>query len=207
MDNKYVNRFITGVYKDSEIMCRLFDAFSEEIYLLRKSVDRFFRNQFIETSDHIGLKQYEWFLGLSSVDIDVGIEARRQNIQDLFVLRNSLTEKDLLETLHKIFNKDEVEYTLSTDDLTLFIDFNVSDANRSQNVISKIRQLVPANILLYQNVVEPYTWRYLQKNYTWSDLMGFTWEDLSQYATPKVTFGQLNIMTFGELNNLTFSYF
>lgn len=151
---------------------KLLDAVEEiELDKLQQTITDLIDDQFIETATLKGIERREKILSLTPFYDDT-LESRRFRV--LTQWNNSLpyTQKALINLLEQLCGETGYKFEINCGEYTLKVGLALSIKRMEQEVESRIRRMVPANIIV--NVTLMYRKHEALKAYTHEQLAAYT---------------------------------
>lgn len=185
-----VHRFRPLVTKGNETFDTLYDIQSDESKKVNDDSKQVFDNTFIKTADLEGIKRFEKIYNISS-DSSKSTEERRDIIYNWMIYKPPFTRQRLRSLLRNVIGDDNFQYVIDAENFMIIVSIPMVDRNVYNDYIKKIREIIPANLLLILST--PYTYLYLT-SMTYGDsesvedlndetkLCHYTYRELSKYS-------------------------
>lgn len=155
-------------FKEMQVICQVEQKQCVE---LLDMVEQIWNNQFIETADAETLSRWEKIIGIIPIDTD-SLEDRRFRILKSMKLRTPYTNKVLEEYLTEVCGADNFSVEYNEETMVLKIRIALSRNNQKDAVLTWLKKVVPANLLLDYSVM--YNNYMALKKYTYGQLNSFT---------------------------------
>ena len=178
-DINYVRRYSPAVMKENKTMLTLYDVQRDEITVLHDDINKVINNNFLQTLDLDGIQKWEKILKIEP-DNSASESTRMDVILMKRFFRPPLTRQNFQKILEGIWDEGNYIFEIDFENLQLIIDIETDDPVTYLKFQRYVRSLVPANIYLIFAV--QYTYLYLKRNYSYSNLSALTYAELSQYA-------------------------
>lgn len=176
---RYIYRFSPEITKNNPDFEKIYDSQKNEISELNEIILQIILNLSIYTSDLHGVEMWEKIFRIKG-NKEHSLEERRNDVLNQKAYLPPYTNQRLQEILHSIWGDGNYFYEYDPNNFTLNIDINTTNPIIYLQFSQKVRDVIPANI--YINLAIQYTHFYLQKYFTYGNLVQFTYGDLSQYA-------------------------
>lgn len=175
--NDLVFRFSPKVFLDNDTAKVIYNIQKKELEKVIEQIKILYNNTNINTCDRNGIMRWLNSLGLEKTG---NLETDKLNCLTKFSSSRTLNFERLNEILISFFGEDNYVLELDNDRYELLIDV-LGDRNVITNQhMSLLRDIIPANILLL--ISTEWMHLYLQRNYTHEELEQFTFGELSKYA-------------------------
>ena len=150
--------YLPPVLKEVEELNNILDVQQSEIYNLKDSVDRMFKDQFIADATEQGLSKWEKIFGIQP-------KATESESDRKFRIYTRLSEQ-LVLTLPRL--KQQLGYLCNND-------YSVSVKSNYDDVAALLKRVVPANIIIDLDLLYN---RYMDLNYTHDYLSQYTYKQV-----------------------------
>jgi hypothetical protein len=151
----------------------------DEISKINNDIKKEINNNFLQSLDLGGIQKWEKILNIEP-DSSASENSRKEMILIKRFFRPPLTRQNFQKILEDIWGEGNYIFELDLENMQLIIDIETDEPDTYLKFQKYIRSLVPANIYLIFAV--QYTYLYLKRNYTYSNLSALTYAELSQYA-------------------------
>lgn len=141
------------IYDENETIEEIRIAQENELDKLENASESAFLDNFIMTAGIQGIRNYEQILDIAPDTINDTIEFRRGRIINRLSSMPPFTEIFLRQKLNTIFGSGRWSLVVDHAIYTIFIDVDTRIRNLFQQTISDIRQIVPANMILFTKQV------------------------------------------------------
>lgn len=143
MERKLLD-YYPPVLRQNQDMHAVADASQYLFEGLWNAADRALNNQFLDTADEYGVGRLEKILGIVPKDTDT-LDFRKDRVRNRINLRPPFTIRYLKSRLDILFGAGN--YTVETQDYTLYIDAAASNLGYSQELTVLLDSVVPANMV------------------------------------------------------------
>lgn len=176
---EYVKRFSPKLLKDNKTMDAIYSVQLEEIENLLYELFVVFNNNFISSLNLKGIQLWEKLLELES-NSKLNINLRRELILTKRRFSPPFTRQNLQAILESVWGKGNFIFEIFPDEYQLIIDISTDEPEIYLKFQNYIRNLIPAN--MYVIFAIQYTYLYLNRNKTYSQLEDIDYEELSRYS-------------------------
>ena len=180
--NDFVHRFANRMYEENRTVFPIYEAQRELITDLDETAKSTFRNTFIVTADIEGIADYERILGIVPDVETESMELRRGRIINKLMSLPPFTMSFLENKLTAIFGESNWFIEMDYFNLRMVVDIYTSVQGLFEQTIKDLKTIIPANILFEPAAYPPYTYRYLERYFSYEQLAPFTYAELSQYS-------------------------
>lgn len=181
LDNipEYVKRFSPELLKDNKTMNAIYSVQLEEIENLLYELFTVFDNNFVSSLNLKGIQLWEKLLGLES-NSKLSVNLRHELILTKRRFRPPFTRQNLQVILESVWGKGNFVFEIFPDKYQLIIDIHTNEPEVYLKFQNYIRNLIPAN--MYVIFAIQYTYLYLNRNKTYSQLEDINYKELSRYS-------------------------
>lgn len=181
LDNipEYVKRFSPELLKDNKTMDAIYSVQLEEIENLLYELFTVFDNNFVSSLNLKGIQLWEKLLGLES-NSKLSVNLRHELILTKRRFRPPFTRQNLQVILESVWGKGNFIFEIFPDEYQLIIDIHTNEPEVYLKFQNYIRNLIPAN--MYVIFAIQYTYLYLNRNKTYSQLEDVDYKELSRYS-------------------------
>lgn len=181
LDNipEYVKRFSPELLKDNKTMDAIYSVQLEEIENLLYELFTVFDNNFVSSLNLKGIQLWEKLLGLES-NSKLSVNLRHELILTKRRFRPPFTRQNLQVILESVWGKGNFIFEIFPDEYQLIIDIHTNEPEVYLKFQNYIRNLIPAN--MYVIFAIQYTYLYLNRNKTYSQMEELSYEELSKYS-------------------------
>lgn len=181
LDNipEYVKRFSPELLKDNKTMNAIYSVQLEEIENLLYELFTVFDNNFVSSLNLKGIQLWEKLLGLES-NSKLSVNLRHELILTKRRFRPPFTRQNLQVILESVWGKGNFVFEIFPDEYQLIIDIHTNEPEVYLKFQKYIRNLIPAN--MYVIFAIQYTYLYLNRNKTYSQLEDINYKELSRYS-------------------------
>jgi len=153
-----VHRFRPLVTKENITFDALYGVESDEISKVVKDSKQIFDNEFIQTANLEGIERFEKIYEINS-NSTYSTEERRNIVYNKMVYKPPFTRQRFRELLKNIVGNNNFSFEIKPEDFTVIVSIPMTDRNIYSQYVKRIREIVPANLLLILST--PYTYLYL----------------------------------------------
>lgn len=175
----YVKRFSPELLKDNETMNKIYSVQLYEIENLLYELFVVFDNNFISSLNLRGIQLWEKLLQLES-NSDLSLSLRHELILTKRRFRPPFTRQNLQIILESVWGKGNFIFEIFPDEFQLIIDIHTNEPEVYLKFQNYIRNLIPANLYVIFSI--QYTYLYLYRNKTYSQVEDFDYQELSRYS-------------------------
>lgn len=181
LDNipEYVKRFSPELLKDNKTMDAIYSVQLEEIENLLYELFTVFDNNFVSSLNLKGIQLWEKLLGLES-NSKLSVNLRHELILTKRRFRPPFTRQNLQVILESVWGKGNFIFEIFPEEYQLIIDIHTNEPEVYLKFQNYIRNLIPAN--MYVIFAIQYTYLYLNRNKTYSQLEDIDYKELSRYS-------------------------
>lgn len=181
LDNipEYVKRFSPELLKDNKTMNAIYSVQLEEIENLLYELFTVFDNNFVSSLNLKGIQLWEKLLGLES-NSKLSVNLRHELILTKRRFRPPFTRQNLQVILESVWGKGNFIFEIFPEEYQLIIDIHTNEPEVYLKFQNYIRNLIPAN--MYVIFAIQYTYLYLNRNKTYSQLEDIDYKELSRYS-------------------------
>ena len=181
LDNipEYVKRFSPELLKGNKTMNAIYSVQLEEIENLLYELFTVFDNNFVSSLNLKGIQLWEKLLGLES-NSKLSVNLRHELILTKRRFRPPFTRQNLQVILESVWGKGNFIFEIFPDEYQLIIDIHTNEPEVYLKFQNYIRNLIPAN--MYVIFAIQYTYLYLNRNKTYSQMEELSYEELSKYS-------------------------
>ena len=163
--------YLPPVLKEVEELNNILDVQQSEIYNLKDSVDRMFKDQFIADATEQGLSKWEKIFGIQPKATESESD-RKFRIYTRLSEQLVLTLPRLKQQLGYLCNND---YSVSLKEYTLKVRLALNVKSNYDDVAALLKRVVPANIIIDLYLLYN---RYMDLNYTHDYLSQYTYKQV-----------------------------
>lgn len=182
MSNSFVFRFVPSLYSENITIKELNKSQNAEIEMLNTGANNAFKNNFIITSDIVGIRRYEAILNIIADELKDTLEFRRNRLYSKHAMIAPFTRIFLEQQLETIFGNGKWILDIDSDNYAIYIDIETSIPSLYEQTIADIAEIIPANLTVIAVSIVPYTHEYLNRNYTYEQMEQLDYEELSKYS-------------------------
>lgn len=174
-----VHRFKPKVLENNDTANSIYDVQMNELDKVDSDVMRIFHNNFVESSDIVGVQKYEKILEIKS-DVQFNLEYRKKKIYDRLNYKPPFTRQRLMSILKNIWGEGNFTFDIKPNEFEVIINVDTDNTPYYVYYYNVIRDIIPANIYIIMSL--PYTYIYLHKKYTYEKMEKYDYDELSRYA-------------------------
>ena len=179
-----VFRFAPDIYdeENNQTMLEIYRVQGTELNGYENIIYRIFLNNYIMLADIEGIRRFEAIYNIKADETTETIDFRRARLINKLATLPPFTKIFLEQMLNTIFGEDNVHIDIIYNEYRLQIMIDTDIENLFEETMKEIRQIIPANIILEEYQLTPYTHRYLNRYYTHQQMEQFDYNELSRYA-------------------------
>ena len=174
-----VHRFKPEVLENNDTTNSIYDVQMNELDNVDSDVMRIFNNNFVESSDIVGVQKYEKILEIKS-DVQFDLDYRKKKIYDRLNYKPPFTRQRLMSILKNIWGEGNFKFEIKPNEFEVIIEVDTDNTPYYIYYYNVIRDVIPANMYIIMSL--PYTYIYLHKKYTYEKMEKYDYEELSRYA-------------------------
>jgi hypothetical protein len=180
-NNTLVYRFLPMMHGQNVTSQLLAKIQNREMVELETRSKQAFYNNFIAYADAEGVVAFEETYQITPDTVNESLGFRKDRILNRKTMLPPFTKIFLTQKMETIFGSGNWELNIDYGNYYIGIDI-ITNSELYEEFMAELRKIVPANMVLETALLTPYTYRYLNKNFTYADLEEFTYEELSQYS-------------------------
>ena len=174
-----VHRFKPKVLENNDTTNSIYDVQMNELNKVDSDIMRIFHNNFVESSDIVGVQKYEKILEIKS-DVQFDLDYRKKKIYDRLNYKPPFTRQRLMSILKNIWGEGNFTFEIKPKEFEGIMEVDTDNAPYYIYYSNVIRGIIPANMYLIISL--PYTYTYMGKQYTYEKMEKYDYEELSRYA-------------------------
>lgn len=181
-NSEKIFRYVPNIYEDNATMLEVYERQKEEASEYEVLIVRTFLNNFVKTCDVEGIRRFEKIFSILADEINESLEYRKSRVINKFTSQLPYTRIFLQRMLAGIFGEEYYELDIINNSYKVRIDIETVVDGLFEETMKDLRQIIPANMIIEQILIQPYVHKYLKKYFTHAQMTQFTYGELSQYA-------------------------
>jgi hypothetical protein len=181
-ESALVYRFLPAMHDQNVTSQLLARVQNKEIAALEKESKRVFNNGFITRADAEGIANLEETYQIMPDPQTESLEFRRGRLLNRKTMMPPFTRIFLEQKLETVFGPGNWDVDINYEELYINVGIKTDILGLYEETLDELRKILPANLVLNTAILRPYTYLYLNKNYTYGALGDLTYAELSQYS-------------------------